>query len=863
MKISLHFLFFLLLSSFLHLTVTAQVQSFEETAGHKSGERITQNYQVVQYLTYLEQASDRVVVRELGTTFNEKTQLVAIVTHPDNHARLDEIKINAMRLDDARQTLQEQADQIIENQPVILYLAGSIHGFELSGSEGVLRLLEHFTTSNDPETMEQLRNTVLILDPVINPDGRDAFAQFNHQHKGRITNPKQVHWSNDFTSWDALKYRTGHYYFDLNRDWFAHTHPETRNRAAFLREWRPQASVDAHEMGSEREFYLDPPTDPVSPWFPPYATNWFQEYGMAHAGGFDRENIEYTTREIFNFFYPAYFTSYMTYQGSVGMLYEQGSSRGFALELSDGTVRTLSDAAFNQYTALRSMVRLSSERREDILRDYFRESRESVEKTDDEAVRYLIKNEGDPHLITETVNLLMRNGIEVQRLNSEIEFRNVSDREGSSVGNHTFGPGTYLVEASQPRMRLIRMLLEPHVQIPEEFLAEARERVDRGENPRFYDITSWSLPLMFNLQGFSTSDSRATDAALLAEKVTADGGAPTRVAEYAYLIDGSQSALLSVVHPLREMGIRLHILYKPTQINGKSYSSGTLVVRTDGNEDHVHAIVSDLAEKFQLRADPVDSGLSDPGFPPLGSIEGNRVQKPKIAILGDYPVNAYSFGWAWHKLDQQYEIPHTIIRPRVIESNSIADFNVLIFPEITSFSEMDKALGEPGIERIKQWVRDGGSLITLGSATEYSRKNLELSSLKSWYEEEDNEKAQKIRVPGAFFNIEADSESWLNSGYTFAPPMLINSDRLYRAAEEPPVPSKRVAVKVSGNENIRISGHAWEENLERLPGSVLVYEERIGSGRVINFAEDINFRGYWRGADRLFLNATVLSPGAP
>jgi len=831
--------------------------------GHKSGERITQNYQVVQYLTYLEEASDRVVIRELGTTFNKKTQLVAIVTHPDNHARLDEIRINASLLDDARETLLEQADQIIETQPVILYLAGSIHGFELSGSEGVLRLLEHFTTSNAPETVEQLRNTVLILDPVINPDGRDAFAHFNHEHKGRTANPKSIHWSNDFTSWDALKYRTGHYYFDLNRDWFAHTHPETRNRAAFLREWRPQASVDAHEMGSEREFYLDPPTDPVSPWFPPYASKWFREYGKAHAGGFDLENIEYTTGEIFNFFYPAYFTSYMTYQGSVGMLYEQGSSRGIALELSDGTVRTLSDAAFNQYTALRSMVGMSSDQREEILRDYYRASRESVEKTDGGAVRYLIKNEGDPHHVTETVNLLIRNGIEVHRLNSETEFRNVSDREGNPVGNQSFGPGTYLVEAFQPRMRFIRMLLEPHIQIPEEFLAEARERVNRGENPRFYDITSWSLPLMFNLQGFSTSDSKTPDAALIAEKVINEGGAPSRKATYAYLIDGSQSAMLSAVHPLREHGVRLHILYKPTQVNGKSFSSGTLVVRTDGNEDQVHTIVSELAEKYRLRVDPVDSGLSDPGFPPLGSIEGNRVQKPKIAILGDHPVNAYSFGWAWHKLDQQYEIPHTIIRPGAIGNSSISDFNVLIMPEIRSFSEMDKALGESGVERIKQWVQDGGSLVTLGSATEYSRKNLELSTLVSWYEKEENEKKQKITVPGAFFSIDTDSESWLNSGYSFTPPMLINSDRLYEATDEPPMPSKRIAVKVSGNENARISGHAWQENLERLPGSVLVYEERIGSGRIINFTEDTNFRGYWRGADRLFLNAVVLSPGAP
>ncbi|MGF1670003.1 MAG: M14 family zinc carboxypeptidase, partial [Balneolaceae bacterium] len=658
------FLFFLITG-----IVTAQVKSFQEVAGHASGERITKNHQVTEYLHYLNEASDRIAIREIGTTYNHKLQMAAILTHPDNHARLDEIQRNGQLLDDPRQTTPEQARQIIESQPVILYLGGSIHGFELSGSEGLIRILDYFTTTNSPEALEQLRNTVMVIDPIINADGRDAFAQYNHQHKGRTANPSTIDWSNDFTSWDGRKYRTSHYYFDLNRDWFAHTHPETRNRAAILREWRPQAGVDAHEMGSEREFYIDPPTDPRSPHFPPYTTKWFEEYGKAHAAGFDREYIEYTTREIFNFFYPAYFTSYLTYQGAVGMLYEQGSSRGFAWELSDGTVRTLADAAFNQYTAFRSMIKMSSDRRSEMLNDYYDANRESIQKGSEGIVRYLIKDEGDPKLVNEAVNLLMRSGIEVKRLNANAELRNVRDRNGDTIGNHSFEMGTFVIEASQPRMRFIRMLMEPHIQIPEDFLAEARERVNRGENPRFYDITSWSLPLLFNLQGFSTTDNRSINAGQIESPISTVVNS-IDVAKYAYLIDGKQTALMSAIHPLREKGIRLHILYKPTQINGKRYNSGTLVVRTDGNDERVHQMISDLAEKFSFTADAVHSGLSDPGFPPLGSIEGKRVKKPDIAILGDHPTDGYSFGWIWHKLDQQYEIPHTILRPSVIGSSS-------------------------------------------------------------------------------------------------------------------------------------------------------------------------------------------------
>ena len=198
----------------------------------------------------------------------------------------------------------------------------------------------------------------------------------------------------------------------------------------------------------------------------------------------------------------------MTYQGAVGMLYEQGSSRGFAWEMIDGTVRTLGQAAFQQFTALRAMIGLSSTRRADILTDYYQSHVDALEMGNQGMVRYLIKQEGDPALVAYVINLLQRSGIEVDRLESDATLRNVRDREGNDAGSQTFKAGTYVIEASQPRMAFIRSLLEPTVPIPQDFLEEARERLNRGENPRFYDITSWSLPLLYNLQGYSTSDSK-------------------------------------------------------------------------------------------------------------------------------------------------------------------------------------------------------------------------------------------------------------------------------------------------------------------------------------------------------------------
>ncbi len=853
-------LFFLLTS--IPTLLFAQVKSFHEVVGHEVGDRITKSHQIVQYLNYLDEASDRVTAFEIGTTYNHKLQMGAILTAPENHARIDEIKANGQRLDDPRTTSSSEAQSIIENQPAILYLGGSIHGFELSGTEGVVKMLEHFTTSNDAETLEQLRNTVIVVDPTINADGRDAFAQANHQLLGRTVHADNDDWSNDFNGWEARKYRTSHYYFDLNRDWFAHTHNETRNRAAILREWRPQAGVDAHEMGANNEFYVDPPTDPVSPLFPEYASKWFQHYGNAHANIFDENHVEYTTGEIFNFFYPAYFTSYLTHQGAVGMLYEQGSSRGFGLELSDGSTRTLADAANQQYLAFRAMIKLSSDRRAELLSDYYQQNVRAIEAGSSGTVRYMIKPEGDPNLVAEAVNLLMRSGVEVHRLTSEASIRNVTNREGGSVGNHTFEAGTYVIESSQPRHSFIRNLLDPEVPMPQEFLEEARKRVDRAENPRFYDITSWSLPLLYNLQGFSSSDGRSISAERVTEPVVTGNSTPLERAHYAYLIDGNQAKALSAIPYLREQGIRVHVLYKPTQINQKPYASGTVIVRTDGNIDEVHNSVSALKDRFGLTVDPVNSGMADRGFPPLGSVEGTRITEPKIALIGDHPMDAYSFGWVWHTLDRVYEIPHIVMRTRSLGNTPIERFNVIILPEISGGSQFADILGESGIERLKRWVRDGGTLVAIGSAKDFVKDQLELINLRSWYDEEENEDAQRVTVPGAFFSTDLDEENWLTSGYSHGFPALVNSSRIYLTPEGAVSPRRNTPVMVSEGQS-KISGHAWQENLERTPGTVFAYEERVGSGRVIAFAEDINFRGYWRGANRLFLNAVILGPSAP
>ncbi|MGD2151639.1 MAG: M14 family metallopeptidase [Gemmatimonadales bacterium] len=837
------------------IPAAAQIPSFAEVTGHEFGERITVHHDMVAYLKTLDEVSDRVRVIEQGESWEKRLLLVAIVTAPDNHARLEEIRQAVHRLSDARTTGPDEAARIIEGQPVVLWYGGSIHGNELSGSEGLLKLLEHLTTRSDAATMEVLRNAVILIDPMLNPDGRDAFANLNHQNLGREPNPLREDWNNDFTRWQGTQFRTGHYYFDTNRDWFAHTQRETQARIPTLLAWRPQVIVDAHEMGTDSEFFFDPGVDPYAPYFPEHSKRWLDIFCRAYAAAFDSAGFEYTTRELFDYFYPGYTTS-LRYLGAVGMLYEKGSSRGLAINRSDESTLTLREALEYQYLAAWTAARTSVRERTTLLDEYYESLRADLAEGRQGIRRYLIPPEGDPLHVAELVNMLMRNGIEVSVLTQAARLNDVRDRRGTSIGGREFPAGTYVVEAAQPLSRLARTLLEPDTPTPEEFLREARERIERAESPRFYDITAWSLPLLFNVGGYSTGDARTVSAERVTGRVVPMATTLDERPGYAYLIDGSAVASLSALYHLEAQGYRTAAIREPTRIAGRDIASGTVIVRVGQNDASVHEAVREVAERFRLTVRGTDTGLADPGYPVLGSVYSvTKAHEPKIAILAEGPISGYSFGSTWYTLDQQYEIPITVLRIGSVAGADFESFNAIIVPSVSA-GALRRELGDSGVERLTQWIRDGGTLVTLASATDFAR-DLELIDLRSWYELEENEDAQRFGVPGAIFEANLNEHHWMSAGFEgMELPVLVNSSSIYLPPEGPPS-SSRTVIATYGP---KIAGHAWPETLERLDGAVFAYEQRVGGGRVIAFAEDINFRAFWRGANRLLLNAVILGP---
>lgn len=843
----------------------AQTPGFGEVVGHEFGDRITEHHEMVRYLERLAATSSRVEVREQGQSWEGRALLVAIVTAPENHARLGQIQANAQRLGDPRSTPAEEAASIIANQPVILWFGGSIHGFELSGSEGALRLLEHLTTSDDPETMDVLRNTVVLIDPMLNPDGRDAFAHRNHENLGRVPNATPEDWANDFTRWEALKYRTGHYYFDTNRDWFAQTQRETRARVETILAWHPQAVTDMHEMGTGREFFFYPGAPPTSPYIPPFALRWIEQFANAYAASFDAAGFEYMTRESYDYFYPGYTDSYGSFQGAAGMLYEQGSSRGLALQRPDESVRTLAEATEHQYTAAWTAARYAAANRAQLLQEYYEALARAVADGNTGIRRYLIPPGGDEGLRTELVRTLRRGGVDVERLLASASVSSARDRWGAEAAGRDFPAGTYVVNASQPRMHLIRTLLEPRTPVEEAFLEEARARVDRGEDAEFYDITSWSLPLVFNVTAFSTGDARSLVTESVSDPVRPDGAGVDREATYAYLLDGRQAASVAALYHLTDRGYRAAVALKPSRIQGEDVPGGSVVVHVGHNDQSLHATVRELADRYGIEVRSVSTGMADRGFPSLGSADVVHVRRPEIAILAEEPVQGYSFGWAWYTLDQAYDIRTTVVRVRSVAETPLDRFDVVVLPAAESEALADE-LGTAGLDRLRRWVHEGGTLVTLGTATSFAldSSGAGLVALRSWYDTDAGEDAQEFEVPGAVLRGVLDREYWLAAGYGEPElPVLVEGRRVFVAPDGPPSARRRVVGRFAARDQLAISGHAWEESLDRLSEAVFLYEERVDSGRVICFAEDPNFRGFWRGANRLFLNAVVVGPSAP
>ena len=457
-------------------TYDESIPAPERVLGYALGERLSRSNDVLRYFEALVAAApDRMILGRYGETWEGRPLPYAIIASPANLRRISAIREASVALTDPRRG----ATSVPADQPVIVWLMYSVHGNEISPAEASMATARHLLASRDPEVAEWLNNVVVVIVPTQNPDGRDRFMNRYYEALGLQPDPDGLSVERD-EPWPNG--RPNHYLFDLNRDWFAQTQPETRGQSALIRQWRPQVVVDAHEMGTDDPFFFPPEAEPLNPLLPEAQLHARHIFGRGNAAAFDREGVEYYTREVFDAFYPGYGDGWPSYLGAVGMTYEQGSARGLAARRSNGEILTYRTTVRNHFMASLATIRTASANRAQLLNDFAAYYRTAVSEGG-AGTWILARGDVDPGSADALAALLARQGIEVSRAAS-----------GFSACGRSYRAGDYIIRRGQPLGRLLQVLMDPSIAMRDGFVEAQEARRRHGLYAEVYDITAWALP---------------------------------------------------------------------------------------------------------------------------------------------------------------------------------------------------------------------------------------------------------------------------------------------------------------------------------------------------------------------------------
>jgi hypothetical protein len=697
-------------------------------------------------------APDRVRVYDIGMTNEYRMQHLVAISAPENIARIDEIRGNIARLADPRRTSRSDAQSLIQNTPAIAWMAYAIHGNESASFEAMMQVIYQLAASNEPATADILKNTVTLVLTGENPDGHERFATwYNSVATGNPDRNALEHRE----PWSVYG-RLSHFRFDLNRDNLAITQKESQNMIKAYFEWNPQVSVDHH--GQPSQFFFPPAALPINPNLPQPATNkWLDMYGRANATAFDRNKWDYYVRDIFDLFYPGYWDSYPSLNGAIGMTYETdgGGFKGLRWTRDDGTFATLRSAIAKHYVASLTTLETTAKNRSERLRDFydFRASALSAHPRE-KMKRVVILPGKDRVKAAELVEVLQRSRIEVktaQAAFSSSSAHSYMEKDAPAV-SHSFPAGSYIIDLNQPQRVLIKSILEQDTPQDKAFVDDNMRRFKRNqmrgsgqvkEDYGFYDITAWSLPLAFGVDAFWTEDNADTPANL----VTADSlaaakrGSVSGRAQIAYIIPYQTDTAGVMAMRLLQQNFRVAVATKPLNAAGQKWDRGTFVVRVTRNPETIHDAVAKLAAELGVEVTAVNTGFQDEGDTGVGSENVLAMQAPRIAVAADDSVDQTSFGSIWWTLDR-YGVTFTPMTINAIRGGALKNYTVLIMPDGAA-GRYFSSLGPGGISTLKQWVANGGTLITVRGASVFAAlKDVGLTSSKLVGSEEDEEKGK-------------------------------------------------------------------------------------------------------------------------
>jgi hypothetical protein len=851
----------------------ARIPTLRDTVGHDFGEEITTPEGITRYLEALAKAApDRTRLVKYATTWEGRPLHLLVVGGPAHMGRLDAIQKDLQRLADPRGLAAAEADRLVKELPVVVWLIHAVHGNEISSSDAALAEAYHLLAAQgDPAVDAILKDVLVLIDPLQNPDGRARFLAQNLLGRAAEPDPEPVSAEHD-EPWPGG--RANHYLFDMNRDYFSLSQPETRGRVATHLRWWPHVVVDLHEMGGESSYYFAPPAEPQNPLISKEQQKWFDTFGRANGARFDERGFPYFIREVYDSFYPGYGESWPIFQGAIGMTYEQASARGLVFQRrGDEKLLTYRDGVVHHFTAAIETAHTAARHRERLLADFLAYRRGAVAEGERGPVReYLLVPGVDPSRADRLGWLLAAQGIEVRRAQEPVR-----------VGARELPAGTYVVSAAQPSGRLVRNLLDPHVPLDAEFLKEQEKRRKKNLPDQIYDVTAWSLPLVFDVESVAAS-SPVTARTVVVNAEAAPATVSLRDGKVGYLVPWGAAGAALAAEALRT-GLTGRTAGEAFTLEQRRYGVGTVFFRASENPADLKARLGVLAARWGAEVVPIDSTFVEKGMS-LGSSQARALKPTRIALGWDTPTSSLSAGWARWVHERRFGLPVTAVRVASLRRLSLDKYDVLVLPS----GDYGDALGKEAVRRLSDWVRRGGTLVTLAEASRWAASEkaallethteLKGGAPEREPDEDEKKKAKKDEkpdpekpfdfekaikpererpdaLPGALLRVELDTEHWLAAGLDGEVQAVVEGQRIFSPIK---LDNGRNVGVYFAKDRLVASGLVWPESQTQLARKAFLIHQPLGEGHVIAFAEDPNFRGFAEATELLFLNSVLLGP---
>ena len=901
---------------------------YEDNIDHPSqfldfnyGDRVASPEQITNALGKWSKQSTKLKVVEYARTHEDRPLHAVFISSSNNLNNLNNIKNNISKLSDARKTSDREAAQIINNLPAVAWMAYSIHGNETSGADAAMGVIYHLIASKDEDILNMLDEMIIIIDPLMNPDGRARFAKNLEQYRGTAPNYDD---QSLLHTGDWPYGRTNHYYFDLNRDWLYLTQPETQGRVALINQWRPQILVDGHEMGSQDTFMTGPPREPINKNIDTDLIKWGNVFAQDQATAFDENNWRFYTGEWHEDLYPGY-SFYVQFRGTLGILYEQSRMAEDGVKRPEGTIQSYKESVHHQFISTLTNLNTLLINTKSIYKDYWDGRKYNISKESIYADKtYVVLPTNNKGRLNTLVEKLMAQDIEIYQNSKPINSSNVLKQNGDIEESFVIPVGSMIIPNNQPEAPLIAAFLEFDADINEAVLIEEKQKRLRNGSSIMYDTTAFNFTMMYGLPAITVPENISNNL-----KPWAPSSVIHEVNEDALMwaVDGDDDRSVAFAARLMEQDVQVRIIDKESNLSDHNLTRGSVAVIAMDNPEYknLYNVVKKTATDLDVSVVSIESGFGSEELPDWGGRHFRLLNKPQIAILSHEGFNSYDVGVSWWSLDHHLGIRHSQLNSSLLSYGDLRRYNTIILPS------GNPDIGNYSKEILIDWVKQGGTLIANNRAARLIASSGDFGDVKLLQQTfEDNEsfnidlmreiyslnndlnknevnlnrvnfeidypwesvdktytkdqlqmrdKWQSLLMPsGSMVAARSDQQHWLTFGTDDLIPVLYANNPILMTGGNAEAPI-RIGELIKNDEveearalnwsqipqgfdlNVRMSGLVWPEASQRIANSAYLTREKIGKGQVILFSGEPNFRGSTIGTNRIWLNAVIYGSG--